>query len=65
MINNINYEDIFGKYFRVKYFPENIYFSEMLFFGKENIFKKGKYFQVFCCIMKIVVENIFMCLVLF
>ena len=39
MINNINYEDIFGKYFRVKYFPENIYFSEMLFFGKENIFK--------------------------
>ena len=37
----------------------------MLFSGKENIFKKRKYFQVFCCIMKIVVENIFMCLVLF
>ena len=24
---------------RVKYFPENIYFPEMLFSGKENIFK--------------------------
>ena len=23
----------------VKYFPENIYFSEMLFSGKENIFQ--------------------------
>ena len=23
----------------VKYFPENIYFPEMLFSGKENIFK--------------------------
>ena len=23
----------------VKYFPENIYFPEMLFMGKENIFK--------------------------
>ena len=30
-----------------------------------SIFGKGKYFQVFGCIMKIVVENIFMCLVLF
>ena len=43
----------------VKYFPENKYFPKMLFSGKENIF------QVFGCIMKIVVENIFMCLVLF
>ena len=26
-------------WFNVKYFPENKYFSEMLFSGKENIFK--------------------------
>ena len=34
-------------------------------FSGNAIFRKGKYFQVFGCIMKIVVENIFMCLVLF
>ena len=43
----------------VNYFSENKYFPEILSSGK------GKYFQVFGCIMKIVVENIFMCLVLF
>ena len=34
-------------------------------FSRNAIFRKGKYFQVFDCIMKIVVKNIFMCLVLF
>ena len=34
-------------------------------FSKNDIFGKGKYFQVFGCIMKIVLENIFMCLVTF
>ena len=46
-------------WFNVKYFPENKYFA------KNAIFGKGKYFQVFGCIMKIVIENIFMCLVTF
>ena len=32
-------------------------------FSGNVIFGKGKYFQVFGCIMKIVLENIFMCLV--
>ena len=44
----------------VKYFPENKYFSEMLFLGKENIFKCWlhyencfrKYFYVFGNILK-------------
>ena len=40
-------------------------FSEKYLFSRNAIFGKGKYFQVFDCIMKIVVENIFMCLVLF
>ena len=43
----------------VKYLPENKIFFE------NAIFEKGKYFQMFGCIMKIVVENIFMCLVIF
>ena len=30
-------------------------------FSRYAIFQKGKYFQVFGCIMKMVVENIFMC----
>ena len=34
-------------------------------FSLNYIFGKRKYFQVFCCIMKIVLENIFMCLVTF
>ena len=34
-------------------------------FSKNDIFGKGKYFQVFGCIMKIVLENIFMHLVTF
>ena len=40
----------------VKRFPENTYFSEMLFSGK------GKYFHVFGCISKNFPENIFWCL---
>ena len=40
----------------VKRFPENTYFSEMLFSGK------GKYFHVFGCISKNFLENIFWCL---
>ena len=43
--------------FHVSDFPENTYFLEMLFSGKENIFK------VFSCISENVVENIFWCLV--
>ena len=41
-----------------------IFFECKIFLG-ENIFGKGKYFQVFGCIMKIVLENVFMCLVAF
>ena len=41
-----------------------IFFGKYLFFGNA-IYGKGKYFQVFGCIMKIVLENIFMCLVTF
>ena len=33
-------------------------FSECKIFSGENIFGKGKYFQVFGCIMKIVLENV-------
>ena len=40
-------------------------FGSRKIFSRNAIFGKGKYFQVFGCIMKIVVENIFMCLVLF
>ena len=40
----------------VKYFPENIYFPEMLISGK------GKYFSVFGCISENFPENIFWCL---
>ena len=40
-------------------------FGSRKIFSENAIFGKGKYFQVFGCIMKIVVENIFMCLVLF
>ena len=36
-----------------------------IFFEKENIFGKGKYFQVFGCIPKNDLENIFWCLVVF
>ena len=42
-----------------------ILFSECKIFSNENIFGKGKYFQVFNCIMKIVLENVFRCLVAF
>ena len=38
-------------------------FFECKIFSSENIFRKGKYFQVFGSIMKIVLENVFMCLV--
>ena len=34
-------------------------------FSENAIFGKEKYFQVIGCIMKIVLENIFMCLVTF
>ena len=34
-------------------------------FSSENIFGKGKYFQVFGCIMKFFLENVFRCLVAF
>ena len=44
----------------VKYFLENIYFLECYFTER-----KGKYFQVFGCIMKIFLENNFICLVTF
>ena len=36
-----------------------------IFSGKENIFMIGKYFQVFGCIPKNILENIFWCLVIF
>ena len=36
-----------------------------IFSEKENIFGKGKYVQVFGCILKNVLENIFWCLVVF
>ena len=41
-----------------------IFSGKYEFFGNA-IFQKGKYFQVFGCIMKIFLENIFMCLGLF
>ena len=34
-------------------------FSECKIFSNENIFRKGKYFQVFGCIPKNALENIF------
>ena len=40
-------------------------FSRCEKFSGENIFGKRKYFQVFGCIMKIILENIFKCLVVF
>ena len=40
-------------------------FGSCKIFSRNAIFGKGKYFQVFFCIMKIFVENIFMYLVLF
>ena len=40
-------------------------FSRKYLFSGNAIFRKGKYFQVFGCIMKIALENIFMCLVTF
>ena len=40
-------------------------FSGKYLFSGNAIFEKGKYFQVFGCIIKIVLENIFMCLVTF
>ena len=42
----------------VKYFPENKYFLEMLFYVK------GKHVRLFDCIVKIMPENYFLCLVL-
>ena len=41
----------------VKYFPENIYFPEMLFSGKKNVFK------LFGCLKIRFTENQFRCLV--
>ena len=40
-------------------------FSKCKIFSGENVFGKGKYFQVFSYIMKIVLENVFMRLVIF
>ena len=40
-------------------------FSGKYVFSGNAIFRKGKYFQVFGCIMKIFLENIFMCLGVF
>ena len=43
---------------------DNALYSSKAAFGSCKIFfRKGKYFQVFGCIMKIFLENIFMCLV--
>ena len=36
-------------------------FSKCKIFSGENIFEKEKYFQMFSCIMKIVLENVFRC----
>ena len=49
---------------RVRLFQCKIFFGCKIFLG-ENIFGKRKYFQVFGCIMKIILENIFKCLVAF
>ena len=49
---------------RLRLVERKIFFKCKIFSG-ENIFEKGKYFQVFGCIMKIVLENVFMCLVAF
>ena len=49
---------------RVRLFQCKIFFGCKIFSG-ENIFGKRKYFQVFGCIMKIILENIFKCLVAF
>ena len=40
-------------------------FSKYKIFSGANIFGKGKYFLVFGCILKIVLENIFKCLITF
>ena len=40
-------------------------FASCKIFSENAIFGKGKYFQVFGYIMKIFLENIFMCLVIF
>ena len=40
-------------------------FSKCKIFSGKNIYRKGKYFQVFDCILKIVLKNIFKCLVTF
>ena len=40
-------------------------FGSYKIFSENAIFEKEKYFQVFGCIMKIVLENVFMCLVAF
>ena len=42
-----------------------VVFGSCKIFSGNAIFGKGKYFQVFGCIMKIVLENIFICLVTF
>ena len=41
------------------------YFSGVKYFSSENIFEKGKCFLVFGCILKIILENHFQCLVTF
>ena len=40
-------------------------FSRCKIFSSENIFRKRKYFLVFGCILKIILENNFLCLVIF
>ena len=40
-------------------------FSRYKIISGENIFEKGKYILVFGCILKIMLENNFQCLVIF
>ena len=50
--------------FRLHLFQCKVFFGCKIFLG-ENIFGKGKYFLVFGCILKIILENNFQCLVTF
>ena len=57
--------DIFRKCFTLLCLAICKLFFEYKIFLSENIFEKGKYFLVFGYILKIVLENIFWCLVTF
>ena len=60
----LSYQFFFSLFIRLHLATCKI-FSECKIFSGENIFGKGKYVQVFGCIMKIVSENVFRCLVAF